>query len=396
MKVFRVCCPLIPLMEDGKGYPENYELPKRQRPRDSLNIPQLCLVLRESLLYEVVEETVDLGVVGVLSPYTLGSHVMVTELSPNRYCPGPESFTPAEFRSLTGLCSRVLKCSESDSSVRCMGFNWSPYAWGEIEERGGCQSVMTKFHMMIWEWDNYELETVEIPATHHEVFGMNEYNEPFAKLVWMECEELVRRSCIFGNCSFGSRGLFIPFAEGKRIVDVCKSDFLHSFVLQVELILEKLTQRATDLDLNAQLEVLQKCERRPLTSEEIDVLRAKPCPRRLEEALLRCENEYEKKIVECIYPSIVNRCGDCDETILVWEKGFGFCLVLCESKSSELESGLRVCLHPHCGPGGVAEVLQCYLTRPEERVADKEVMVQHNRQLWSISRRLSGGNTGKL
>ena len=84
MNVFRVCCPLIPLVDEGKGYPKDYQLPKRQRPVDSLNIPRLCSVLRESLLYEEVHDNLDLAVVGVLSPYTLGLHVMVIDLSPNR------------------------------------------------------------------------------------------------------------------------------------------------------------------------------------------------------------------------------------------------------------------------------------------------------------------------
>jgi hypothetical protein len=67
--------------------------------------------------------------------------------------------------------------------------------------------------------------------------------------------------------------------------------------------------------------------------------------------------------------------------------------VFCDSTQLDvLESGLYVGLHCICGPGGVAEVLGCYLTRPEQRLADEELMISHNKLLWDIKRRLDTGH----
>jgi hypothetical protein len=56
-----------------------------------------------------------------------------------------------------------------------------------------------------------------------------------------------------------------------------------------------------------------------------------------------------------------------------------------------VESGLHLGLHAFIGPGGVAEVLGCFLTRPLERLADEALMIEHNRLLWKLSRTLKGG-----
>ena len=391
MNVFRVCCPLIPLVDEGKGYPKDYELPKRQRPVDSLNIPRLCSVLRESLLYEEVHENLDLAVVGVLSPYTLGLHVMVIDLSPNRYCPDPQSFTATEFSLITNLCARVLNCMSTEQSVRCIGYNCSPYAWGDVEERGGCQSVMTKFHMMIWQWDHAMMEPCdEVPETHKELFGGNCYNEHFAHIVWKECGDLFRGCDLFGSCSFGPRGLFVRFAKGKTTTDVCRQpEFLRLLAVRLESLLERLTTCLTDLDLRQQRELLQQSAQRMLTDEELALLRTKPNAKDFAESMTIDCDDHEKQLLACLHPSVCNRCGQGDESKPLWEKGFGYSLVMCDSEYSDLESGMRIALHPHCGPGGVAEVLGCYLTRPENRIADEEVMMRHNSILWSLSKSLA-------
>ena len=100
-------------------------------------------------------------------------------------------------------------------------------------------------------------------------------------------------------------------------------------------------------------------------------------------------DDHEKRLLACLHPSVCNRCGEGDESKPLWEKGFGYSLVICDSHHSDVESGLRIGLHPHCGPGGVAEVLGCYLTRPENRLADEEVMMRHNSILWSLAKSLA-------
>lgn len=37
-----------------------------------------------------------------------------------------------------------------------------------------------------------------------------------------------------------------------------------------------------------------------------------------------------------------------------------------------------------CGSGGVAETLGCYLTRPEDSLANDDIMIKHNHLIWNI------------
>ena len=145
------------------------------------------------------------------------------EMSENRYLPGPESFNDEEWLKLSEIARKVVismknSTEKSDSSIKtrygaqCCGFNWSPFAWGQIEEKMSCQSITTKFHLMIWQWSYSDLKDsinnkVEIPKNKEEFFFNNEYNELFARLVLKELKiesENDRIVC-------GPRGLFVPF-----------------------------------------------------------------------------------------------------------------------------------------------------------------------------------------
>jgi hypothetical protein len=390
MQVFAVCCPLIPLLKEGGGYPPGYSLPLRQRPQNSLDIRSLCGIFRDSLLYESISPGLDLAVVGVLSPYTALTHVMVTELSPGRYLPGPESFTECEFALLLNVCGRVLSAlSHNSFSVQCMGFNWSPFSWGAIEERGGCQSVMTKFHMMLWQWNDLSLETrSDLSPSHQHVYELNQYNGPFAELVLLRAQSAVDRSGLFDRTAFTPRGLFLGFREGRGIADVT-SVFLREFAIIVQSILKRLSGLLVEIDFDELLSILNVTCERKLTDEELLRVRSKPKVRDWEAVAERCENEREREICQSVYAAVVNRCNDCDEREWVWTKGFGFSMTICDSAQREVvEPGLYLGLHAVGGAGGAAEIVRCYLTRPLERLADEALMIEHNRLLWKLARDL--------
>jgi hypothetical protein len=390
MHVFSVCCPLIPLLKEGEGYPPGYSLPLRQRPHNSLDIPSLCSAFRESLLYESISRGLDLAVVGVLSPYTTLTHVMITELSPDRYLPGPESFSESEFALLLNLCRRVLSALANNLfSVQCMGFNWSPFSWGLVEERGGCQSVMTKFHMMLWQWNDLTLEPRDdLSPSHQHVYELNAYNVPFAHLVLLRAQWVVDRSELFDRTGFTPHRLFIGFREGKGIVDVT-SEFLREFAIVVQSILKPLSKLLVEIDFDALLSILNVTCERNLTDEELECLRSKPKVRDWEAVAEGCENGLEREICQSVYAAVVNRCRDCDERESVWTKGFGFSLTICDSAQRDVvEPGLYLGLHAVGGAGGAAEIVRCFLTRPLERLADEALMIEHNRLLWKLARDL--------
>jgi hypothetical protein len=318
---------------------------------------------------------------------------MITELSPHRYLPGPESFSDVEFSKLIGLALKIQRAiSSNEHTVDCFGFNWSPFSWGEIEERGGCQSVMTKFHLMAWQWNNLTFEMVsDLPPVYEVVFRTNLYNAPFARLVNLKCSKLFDGAELFSEPVFSAVGLFLPFRSGKGVVDVFKApSFIRSFTIIIEEILANLTDCLVDFDFARQESLLQETAHRLLNDEEIAFLRAKPVCRTLEEALSRCQNEFEAEICRAIYPASINRCTTCDEQFPIWTKRFGFSLTMCDSVQPDvIPPGLYIALHALAGPGGTAETVGCYLTRPEGRLADEAVMIAHNRLLWELSARLA-------
>lgn len=404
MNFFRFSCPIIPLLPDGKGYPQNFQLPKRQRYADALNLPQLTQIFRESIIYESINETddnqiSDLAVLNVLSPYSLLCHVMVCELSPNRFLPGPESFTKSEWLKFSELSHKVFKSMnlvhQKNHTKNCFstfcGFNWSPYSWGLYEERGGCQSITTKFHLMIWQWPQIT-KTSQcdiLPEKHRQIFLENNYNESFGKLIG--------KSLGYKSFEVGPRGIFIPF-------ETITSDLIYELKgisEKVEKIIHNLNSILISNFNEAFNEVKQTMEEsshRVISDDEINTkLRYNNLElNSLHDAISKCENEDEKQIINSIYHSVVNRVElnsnhnskDFDNKD-IWEKFFGFSLVLAESfNNNDIKSGLYIGLHPLCGPGGCAEVLGCYLTRPEQRMADEKDMIEHNHQIWLLKEEL--------
>ena len=378
-----MCCPLVPLLPDGEGYPPNFELPKRQRNVDSLDIPTLTKKFRESLIYEKNNDNCDLCVLGVLSPYSTLSHVMVLELSPNRFLPGPESFSENEWANLTNIAFNVVESMKNtDCSTICCGFNWSPYSWGRIEERGGCQSISTKFHLMIWNWPNVSENLVDLSTTSPRfrfIFSENKYNIIFAKLLAKRINSTFPESDF--KFEFSPRGLFIP------IPNISKSflEKLRDVALTVQNLIYHLNEIIMIDSINDIKEIMKNTAQRNLTLEEIELMRKKPSIRSLSECLDKCKLEEEKELIKVLYDAMINRATNCDENKDTWAKCFGFSLAYCETKEqNSIKSGLYIGLHALCGGGGCAELLGCYLTRPEARMADEKTMIHYNHEIWKI------------
>lgn len=393
MKVFRVICPLIPLFPDGQKYEENYQLPLRQRPQHSLNIPYLTCVLRGETIYEQKDSKTDLAVVGTLSPYSLLTHVMIIELSPNRYLPGPTSFDETEFSKITKLAIRIIDESKTNEhTIQCVGYNWSQNSWGTEEEKGGCQSLMTKFHLMIWQWNNVSLENInDIPDEHKRIFQMNDYNVPFAKLLYGTINELITETNLFDEPIYGPRGLLLPFKIKNDPISefLIKDNLLLKIAESIEKVIYHIDKCLVYDSIEEVKNILMKTEDHVLNEEEINDIRKNPNPRKLEEALSLCINDNEKDVIKAIYESVKNRADPLNLKKPIWKKWCGYSLVVVDSRQKDVcQSGLYINFHPFCGPGGVAEALGCYLTRTEKSLASEEVMLKHNHLLWELSARL--------
>lgn len=405
MSYFRFSCPIIPLLPDGEGYPPNFQLPKRQRNADALNIPQLTKIFRESIIYESIDDIddkqkSDLAVLNVLSPYSLLCHVMIVELSPNRFLPGPESFSDHEWRKFSELSYKTVKSMnnmytndhKNESFSTLCGFNWSPYSWGLYEERGGCQSITTKFHMMIWQWPQIMATSdySDLPEKHRQIFFENSYNESFGRLIG--------RSIGLPSFEVSPRGVFIPIES-----------ITYDIIFQLKEIAEKVEKIINDLNsilinnfdeaFDEVKKTMEESSIRIITEGEINTkLRYNRLElNSLQTSLSKCQNDDEKQIIMSIYQSVSNRVelnsnqsSQKFNSIEIWEKFFGFSLVLAESfKNNKIKNGIYIGLHPVCGPGGCAEVLGCFLTRPEKRMADEGVMIDHNHQIWMLKEELN-------
>lgn len=413
LSYFDLSCPLIPLLPKGKGYPEGFKLPKRQRNADALDLPKLTNIFRESVIFEASKETSNskksnLCVLSVLSPYSLLTHVMITELSQDRFLPGPESFHNDEWEQISVLAMNVIKkidiLTKQNENLNlsahtiCCGFNWSPYSWGEFEEKGGCQSITTKFHLMIWQWpliiqNRIKSSWNELPKKHRLIFFENLYNAPFARLL--------ARELSLSEFECNPRGLFVPIEQ----IDVELLIRIKRISEAVQLIIHRLNSILIvnySEAIQRMQTLMQQTEKRIINEDEINSgLRYNHLEvNSFEQCMSLCQNEDEKIIIKSIYQAVLNRIEmnkdrNPDHFIdkSIWEKFFGFSLVIAETKSlndkydssmNAIRTGLYISLHPLCGPGGCAELLGCHLIRPEAALANEQIMINHNNEIWNL------------
>lgn len=149
-------------------------------------------VVRENLAPNTIAEVDILGnpwsVVAVLSPYTRGFHVMLVDLS-DRYLPDPTKLSDSdrEGDALMDLWGRIVDFQNGlpDSRSVHVGYNWSPRSFGEEEEKGGFQTLTTKWHPQFWnfgELNNFvPLENVGEGA-RRAILG-NKYNQWFGEVL---------------------------------------------------------------------------------------------------------------------------------------------------------------------------------------------------------------------
>lgn len=399
MKLSKTVAPMMPLFPDGQGYPEGYQLSARLRPIHSLDIPFLTEVFKKDCLYEVKEDGLDLCVVSVLSPYTELAHVMVAELSPDRYLPGPQFFSKDEWHKLLNLVSRCLHAMENQKhTVQCCGYNWSPNSWGLIEERLGCQSIMTKFHMMVWQWKDIEAEVFnDIPLERLRFLGPNNYNEPFVRNIYELSHDIINSYGFFDEPEYCCRGMILPFNAETNISTILNSNFLYELSKIAEDYLSHLFEIFVEDSLDEIKNILKNTVNRKLTEEELETIRKKPTNRTKEEMLSLCKNQNEVMIVEELYEAVVERCTTYDDQKAIWKKGFGYSLAMIQSSQPDIyKSGLYIGLCPYTGPCGMAETIGCYLLRPEQRLADESLIIKHNHLLWELAKNLKAQEAGSI
>ena len=192
-KLCRLTLPLSPLLHPGEEEPRPSQ---RIRPADSLDLSRTVEQLRPSILTTVTINNNPWSVVSVFSPYSPHVHVMLMETGKNRYLPGPESLPPGEGEQTTDIMATIIDfiAAQQPRSTIYLGYNWSPRAWGIYEERGGFQSIPTKWHTMIWDWPDLQaaarlgaeidwINRTSLSFNKRRIFGEAAYLEPFSRLI---------------------------------------------------------------------------------------------------------------------------------------------------------------------------------------------------------------------
>ena len=401
---YDVCCPLIPLFPRGEKYPANYALPPRMRPLDCLNLPKLTNILRDSVLYEDKKKTAtesdsepNVSVVSVLSPYSFEEHVMIMDLNPHLYLPSPEKIERSIFNKISNLVIRCIDIlRKRHTKCLCAGYNWSPYSYGTYEEKCGGQSITTKFHFSVWCWNTiseYD-KSKELTKEKLMIMGDNKYGKIFANLIFQKLEKLLKEFSLFDeeNAVFGSNCLFIPFRDDVTIndclIDRGNGNFVQNAATIISDVLNKISEILCDEKIENLFEILKQTEKRPLNDNEIKELRQFPNIFPLEECLKKCNDDLTKELIKEIYPLVVNRKNETPGSMM-WKKNFAYSLSLSESSLDHIKSGLRIALLAQIGHGGMIEPFGCVLTRPENSLANEDVMMKHNNLLWDLADQLS-------
>jgi hypothetical protein len=133
--------------------------PEDAGPRETVRIGQAesldLAFVWEAISPNVVFGTEIAGRQWVLSPVLSGySNAFHAMLVPAGYVPAPEWVLDDEGDEVLLLAASVLAEAERQSGggTVCIGYNWSPLGFGELEGKSGLQSIPTKFHPHIWAW----------------------------------------------------------------------------------------------------------------------------------------------------------------------------------------------------------------------------------------------------
>lgn len=404
-RILRFTVPLSPLLHPGEGQPRQL---KRLRPVDSLNLRQLITDMAPSTLTTLSVNGGRWSVVSVFSPYSPDLHVMVMETSPDRYLPSPTWLDPQEGEALLPIWAAILQFlgDRPDAAKLCLGYNWSPRAWGNPEERGGFQSLPTKWHPMLWSWPSLPnegeaskfadwVEVSSLPPPMRRLMGENDYAVPLGRLLRARIGNLLsdtieRPTYLDGSSwSVDSRGLQVSLAAGSLQGLLRREGFFADFLLPIatalEAVAKELTEVLTSMRFDEYDKILLRTQRGPLQKPELDLLRSVPQIALLTEVTEKwIDRGLPSELLDSLHPAVERRSREVGPAANWWRKGFGYALVLVEDR--ELGSvTLRVMPGVYVGPGGVVEAQGVLLRRPEDQRLETDELRRKSRVLWQLA-----------
>jgi len=391
--------PLSPVLLPGQT---TCQMTKRLRPQDALDIHHMNTILKQSTLATFGINKKPWSLISVYSPYSPLCHVMLMETG-HRYIPSPEWAPDIEGNMLMQLWAQTLNFMSrlEKTDTYYAGYNWSPRSWGLNEEKGGFQSIPTKWHAMLWSWPPFPefneetayakwLDQNDMPQRAQRIFCCNNYIDPLSQAI---IEDLDQGGTVMGLPSFATwkhdeRGIVVPI--NHSLLDLLtKPEFFSKgfkpLAVRLNQFFCRLTEAFTNTSCRETDELLAQIEKRKLSGEEINQLRAAPKLKSMDEIDQAFQkNKWDHKLLDVLISPIRNRCLEKGRHHTWWRKGFGYSLVL-KSRKDERKCELRIMPGVYLGPGGVVEAQGVLLKRPTDQFISKKAIQEKSHLLWELT-----------
>jgi hypothetical protein len=397
---------IIPLFPYLSGPDDKPVLSKRIRPDDALNIREMLKHLAPSNL-----KTFDIyghswSMVSVMSPYSIDTHIMFIETSEDRYVPGPDWVDDDEGDALMKHVRDVmdfLQDRNKNGTVQ-IGYNWSPRSWGDEEEKTGMQSIPSKWHLSMWNWEAFpepgisspHLEWIDSKDINHDlkrILGENRYAKPIGQLIQqrimfqMSDESLWSELFSEADWSVNSHCLTLTFSRSmKDILSIEKlfSRILKPVAVMLDLLFCQLTEILTSMQCRKIDKLLKQIEKGPLQPDQLAEIRA--TPEFKTEDLIKSrwqENRLPEELLDALWTPVQSRCAGTGNPKDWWRKGFGYALVF----AGPLHGGggtLKIQPSVFVGAGGVVETQGVLIMRPEDKMLSEQKIRRKSQILWAL------------
>ena len=379
--------PLTPLKT------ERSQKNERLRPASSLDTDWVMKQLKSSIVAEFVIDEKHWYLVNVLSSYSPVFHVMLIECTRYRNLPTPEYLDDKEG---IFVVSKIRKClqflieQQYDSDIS-VGYNWSPRAFGQEEEKTGYQSVM-RLHFQIWlhpsDDESEYVKWIDIDKLTKEQKRLidNTFSLEFSKLFETQFDKKqILDSPIIDHIETDSNSFKIIFT--KNILELFSDDLFPEIIKPMAAILEKifrnLTESLTTINCEEFDKLLKSAVEKPSymnVVKNLTLLRSKPCLKKISEIVESFENhKYPLTLLDEIFEPVQNRCKEEGDIFDMWRKGFGYAWVITGNLKEKAKLHIQTGLYT--GSGGVVEAQGMILKRPEHLLASEETICTKNKIL---------------
>lgn len=402
-KLLQLTFPLSPFIKSGE---ENFKATKRIRPADSLNLEKMIKILKRSEIIDINIQGRLWSVISVYSPYSPDVHVMIMEMSTDRYIPSPELCNDSEGDTLMELWDSVLEfISKRDTNKTIhAGFNWSPRSWGEEEEKGGFQSIPTKWHTMIWGWPEFPhksrktkyakwISVNKLSLPQRRVFSHNNYSILMGRAIrdrfiqHFDDNKDFKELFSAKEWKVDNRGLYLDFNISIRKLFTTKgffSEVLKPFSSMLDHFMKELSEAFTSFDCNRIDRILKRIEKGILSGEELRELRAVPDIKPIDKIKeIFVKKNFPNTLISALLFAINNRCKTHGTPEKWWRKGFAYAIVF-SSPCNQDRGRIRIMPGVYIGPGGVVEAKGVFLNRLENQTISREEIRQKSQVLYSL------------